>query len=72
MKLFENCCIKNKLFNSKQKPFTTIGKGFAIEDYKKKKLLDIRQYDENRPNHTFVFGAPGVGKTRLLEGMIEQ
>ena len=72
MKLFKNCRIKNKMFKSKQESYTTIGKGFAIEDYKKKKLLDIKQYDKNRPNHTFVFGAPGVGKTRLLEGMIEQ
>ena len=36
MKLFENCCIKNKIFKSKQKPFTTIGKGFALETINKR------------------------------------
>lgn len=51
---------------------TLIGIGFDIEDRKKNKLLKIHQDDDNRPNHTFIFGAPGVGKTRLLEGMIEQ
>lgn len=72
MKLFKNFSIKNKIIDSNVKPFTTIGKGFTIDDYKQKKLLDIKQLDENRLNHTFIFGAPGVGKTKLLEGIIEQ
>ena len=46
---------------------TYVGKGFALEDKRKENLLDIYQDDDNRPNHTFVFGSTGVGKTRLLE-----
>lgn len=51
---------------------TYVGKGFALEDKRKENLLDIYQDDDNRPNHTFVFGSTGVGKTRLLEGLMEQ
>lgn len=47
-----------------------LGKGFALDDYKKAKLLDIRQKDENRANHTFIFGGSGVGKTKLIESTI--
>jgi len=65
---------KNRMaeMERKQKDFIKIGKGFAIEDYKQKKLLDIKQFDENRCNHTLIFGAPEVGKSKLTEGMIEQ
>ena len=51
---------------------TYVGKGFALKDKRKENLLDIYQDDDNRPNHTFVFGSTGVGKTRLLEGLMEQ
>lgn len=51
---------------------TLIGKGFDLEDKKRKKLINIYQEDGNRANHTFVFGSTGVGKTRLIEGLIEQ
>ena len=51
---------------------TLIGKGFEIDDNRMSKLVEIHQNDENRPNHTFVFGSTGVGKTRLLEGLMEQ
>ncbi|KGI55427.1 type IV secretory system conjugative DNA transfer family protein [Campylobacter sp. MIT 97-5078] len=58
-----------KLFKNK----TFIGKGFEFEDIKsKKKLVNIFQDDDNRYNHTFVFGSTGVGKTKLIEGLIEQ
>ena len=50
---------------------TYVGKGFALEDKRKENLLDIYQDDDNRPNHTFVFGSTGVGKTILLEGLLE-
>ena len=52
--------------------FTLIGKGFALNDIKKENFVDIKLEDKNRVNHMFVFGAPGVGKTRLLENIIEQ
>lgn len=51
---------------------TFIGIGFDLEDRKSEKLLNIYQNDDNRKNHTFVFGSTGVGKTRLIEGLIEQ
>lgn len=52
---------------------TLIGRGFELDDLKKQsKLVDIYQDDDNRCNHTFVFGSTGVGKTRLIEGLIEQ
>ena len=52
---------------------TLIGRGFDIDDLRKRtKLVDIFQDDDNRCNHTFVFGSTGVGKTRLIEGLIEQ
>lgn len=47
-----------------------LGKGFALEDYKKEKWIDITQKNENRGNHTFVFGGSGVGKTKLIESTI--
>ena len=61
------------LFSTKETSQRTyVGKGFALEDKRKENLLDIYQDDDNRPNHTFVFGSTGVGKTRLLEGLMEQ
>ncbi|EAI5570189.1 DUF853 family protein, partial [Campylobacter coli] len=51
---------------------TFIGIGFDLEDKKQEKLLEIYQIDDNSKNHTFVFGSTGVGKTRLIEGLIEQ
>lgn len=51
---------------------TLIGKGFLLDDKKQKNLVEIYQDDSNRPNHTFIFGSTGVGKTRLLEGIMEQ
>ena len=52
---------------------TLIGRGFELDDLKKQsKLFDIFQDDDNRFNHTFVFGSTGVGKTRLIEGLVEQ
>jgi len=61
------------LFNfKKRKDYTLIGKGFRIQDKKKKHLVDIKLEDKNKVNHISIFGAPGVGKTRLLENFIEQ
>jgi len=60
---------KNRL---NQKNYTLIGKGFALSDIKKENLIDIKLMENNRVNHMFIFGAPGVGKTRLIENIIEQ
>ena len=56
----------------KENEKTLIGKGFSLDDIKQKNLIEIYQDDSNRPNHTFIFGSTGVGKTRLLEGLMEQ
>lgn len=68
------CKIKRWLFKEENtnKDYVTIGKGFAIKDYKKKKLVDIRLYEKNRTGHMFVFATTRVGKTRLVENMVEQ
>lgn len=50
---------------------TFIGKGFKLGDYKKEKLLDIDQENTSRNIHTFVVGASGVGKSKLMEGPME-
>lgn len=55
--------INNKMF---------IGRGFSLDDKKREKLVDIYLEDDNCFNHSFVFGSTGVGKTRLIEGLIEQ
>ncbi|HQS67827.1 MAG TPA: TraM recognition domain-containing protein [Sulfuricurvum sp.] len=47
-----------------------LGKGFLLEDHKRSKLVDIRQENGNRGNHTFVFGSSGVGKTKLIESTL--
>ena len=56
----------------KENEKTLIGKGFSLDDIKQKNLIEIYQDDSNRPNHTFIFGSTGIGKTRLLEGLMEQ
>ncbi len=60
------------IFTKKSEEQTLIGIGFALEDKKQNKLQNIYQIDDNRKNHTFVFGSTGVGKTRLIEGLIAQ
>ncbi|WP_187648700.1 type IV secretory system conjugative DNA transfer family protein [Nitrosophilus labii] len=70
MKLFSGCC--KKFGKNNHKNYTLIGKGFRIDDFKQKELVEIKLNDSNKVNHISVFGAPGVGKTRLLENMAEQ
>ena len=68
-------CCKNifSLFKKNiNKDYTFIGKGFELKDIKREKLVDIKLMEKNRVNHIFIFGAPGVGKTRLIENFIEQ
>ncbi|EAI4827797.1 DUF87 domain-containing protein [Campylobacter lari] len=55
--------VNNKMF---------IGRGFSLDDKKREKLVNIYLEDDNCFNHSFVFGSTGVGKTRLIEGLIEQ
>ncbi|MCR6574318.1 DNA transfer in the process of conjugation and F pilus assembly protein [Campylobacter insulaenigrae] len=59
----KNNTVNNKMF---------IGKGFSLDDKKHEKLVNIYLEDDNCFNHSFVFGSTGVGKTRLIEGLIEQ
>jgi len=49
-----------------------IGKGFYLGDKKRQKLIDIKYKGSNRRGHLFGFGSTRVGKTRLMENMIEQ
>lgn len=66
-KLFD--CFKPIITHEK---YTTIGRGFALKDDKKSKLVDIKLIDKSRAGHMFVFATTRVGKTRLVEGMAEQ
>ena len=61
---------KKKSTSNEEKTF--LGIGFDLLDKKRENLVNIYQEDDNRKNHTFVFGSTGVGKTRLIEGLIEQ
>lgn len=67
--------LKEKIRNfflKKRKKGILIGKGFALDDYKRENLIDIFQLDDSRKGHTFVFGTTRVGKTRLAENSIIQ
>jgi len=71
--IFKKCI--EKLFNiffRKKEDYTFLGKGFRLDDVKHEELVDIKIAESNRVNHMFIFGAPGVGKTRTLENIIEQ
>jgi hypothetical protein len=46
--------------------------GYSIDDYRKEKLGDIYQLNQNRSGHTFIVGTTRVGKTRLIQNMITQ
>jgi type IV secretory pathway TraG/TraD family ATPase VirD4 len=66
-------CKLKKLFTPfKKEPYTVIGKGFALSDDKRRKLVDIILLDKNRTGHMFMFATTRVGKTRLVESMTEQ
>jgi hypothetical protein len=64
--------ILKNFFKKKEERSVFIGKGFSLDDIKKEELVDIKLENSNRVNHMFIFGAPGVGKTRTLENIIEQ
>jgi type IV secretory pathway TraG/TraD family ATPase VirD4 len=49
-----------------------LGIGYSLDDYRKERLIDLYQLNNNRKSHTFVAGATRVGKTRLLQNMIVQ
>ena len=64
--------LKSLISKKKEDDYVFIGKGFRLDDLKQEELVDIKLLESNRVNHMFIFGAPGVGKTRLLENIIEQ
>lgn len=74
MGLFSNCCLARKILQRQEeiKQGTLIGKGFRLDDYKQEHLMDIIQDADNKTYHTLAFGSSGVGKSRLIESMIEQ
>lgn len=63
--------LKDMKFSDFATDKTKIGIGFKLSDYKQAKLLDINIEDKNRDVHSFVLGASGVGKSKLIEAMIE-
>ena len=60
-----------KFFSDKKKQLL-IGKGYALEDIRKRKFIKIAQNESSRKGHTFVFGTTRVGKTRLAQNCITQ
>lgn len=74
MGLFSDCCLAKKILQRQEeiKQGTFIGKGFALDDYKQERLLDIIQDADNKTYHTLVLGSSGVGKSRIIESMIDQ
>jgi type IV secretory pathway TraG/TraD family ATPase VirD4 len=66
------CKLKKLFAPFKKEPYTVIGKGFALSDDKRRKLVDIVLLDKNRTGHMFMFATTRVGKTRLVESMTEQ
>jgi len=49
---------------------TIVGRGVNLEDINK--MIDITINDEDRSGHTGVLGTTRVGKTRLVEAIVEQ
>ncbi len=54
----------------KEDNFVTLGMGYKIGH--PEKLIELRINNKNRAGHTFCFGSTRIGKTRLIESMIEQ
>ena len=48
-----------------------VGEGYNLKD-KNKQFKDIIIPEENRTGHFWCFGTTRVGKTRIMENMIEQ
>jgi len=55
---------------TKRKRYTLIGKGYRIGERRAAKSIWLP--DSDRKGHFFCFGTTRVGKTRLIESMIEQ
>jgi len=53
-----------------RKPYTFLGHGWELE--RPEKIVPIVLPDEDRKGHLFCFGTTRIGKTRLIELMIEQ
>lgn len=58
--------------NEKKRMFTTIGKGFSLDDLKEETFKDINLNNDYRKGHIIGFGTTGAGKSRLIENMCEQ
>ena len=58
--------------NEKKRMFTTIGKGFSLDDLKEENFKDINLNNDYRKGHIIGFGTTGAGKSRLIENMCEQ
>ncbi len=52
-------------------PYTSIGKGYRL-DGRQNRLEEIILLDRNRSSHLFMAATTQVGKTRLVEHMVEQ
>ena len=53
-----------------RKPSTFIGRGWNLENQGKIKKIELP--DSARKGHLFCFGTTRIGKTKLIEHMIEQ
>jgi len=49
---------------------TILGLGYSMDEPTKKTVISIP--DDVRKGHFWCFGTTRVGKTRLIEGMVEQ
>jgi len=54
----------------KENELVTLGMGYRIGH--PEKLIKLNLSNQNRTGHTFCFGSTRIGKTRLIESMIEQ
>lgn len=57
-------------FWRKKEPWTTVGEGIDLDN--PLKIIPIGLPDSHRKGHFWCFGTTRVGKTRMMEGIIEQ
>lgn len=61
----------NKSVTAAKEPVTIVGEGHSIDDPKRNRI-QIAVRDKDRKGHFWCFGTTRVGKTRIMENMIEQ
>jgi len=49
-----------------------LGRGYDLKKYSERKVMNISIPNSDRTSHMWVFGTTRVGKTKLLENIIEQ